>query len=365
MDLLSYLVTRKTTDAIIAKAARDGMQEDGSRQLRPVAIYSRVFWIIGAFGLVVGGLACWSGQFAAGLVLFLLFGLICVPGLCLQYNCRLTYDEEGFIWRNFFRISRRYSYEDVTGVYSSPLRVMVELNGKKRLDFDTSWINRQDFAKAINKYRSQKPPKLPQPVVGMSNEEIAESYDMGTLAKALLIKKNDLPKYARFKWIHYGICTFSVLCTVFAILCGRAFEGADPMAGFLWLALPGLLLMVAALVLYIRYPQYFTAREQPAAEILAKEKKKIHKRSTMAATSLLSIPGGAFYFIGQVSGKSRFGPLWIAVLVAVVVLVGLLILFRRYSWEYRNFGIGYASYTVWQVLFCMSVFFAVGGLLVS
>lgn len=364
MDWLAYMLTRKATDQVAKKVRQDGMREDSTREVRPVALYSWIFWLTGAFGLLLGGLACWAGQPSAGLVLFLLFGLLALPGLCMQYNCRLTYDEEGFVWRNLCRISRWYSYEEVTGVYSSPLRVVVELNGKKRLDFDESWINRQDFAKAIHKHRSQKPPKLAAPVLGMTNEEIEASYETGILAKALLVQKSDLPKFPRFKCVHYGICTLSVLCTVFAAFCGPAFEGAA-MAGFLLLALPGLLLMVAALGLYARYPQYFTAREQPATEVMpSKEKKKRHKRCTMAVASLFSVPGGAIYFIAQVSGKSQFWPLWIAVLVAVVVLFGLLSLFRRYSWEYRNFGVGYVSFAVWQVMFCVSIFFAVGGLLV-
>ncbi len=330
-----------------------------------VSLYGKVFWANAAFGAVLGGLACVFGQPAAGLVLFLLFFALSVPGLLIQYNNRLTYDKEGFVWRNWFRRSRRYSYEEVTGVYSTPLRVVVELNGKKQLDLDHAWINREDFLRAVKRYRSTKPPKLPQPVLGMTEDEITQSYDNGALGKALLVPKTALSHFARAKWAHYSICTLSVLCTVFALLCGPAFKEAGPMPGFLSFALPGLLLMAVALGLYFRFPHYFTAREQPSLEVLpSKETRKKHKRCTMVVASLFSVPGCALFFIAQLGGKSQFWPLWVAALAAVVMLFVLLLLFRRFSWEYRNFGVGYVSFACWQVLFCVSIFFALGGLLV-
>ena len=106
MHPLAYFLTQKITRSISKKSALDGTAEDGS-----------------------------------GLVLFLFFGLPAAVGLCTQYTCLLTHEEAGFNWRNRLRISRRYSYEEVTGLYISPLRV-VELKSGKRQDLDKSWRNR-------------------------------------------------------------------------------------------------------------------------------------------------------------------------------------------------------------------------------
>lgn len=365
MKMSEYFLIQKITEGIRKKAARDGTAEDDSRQVRQVSIYRWIFWTGALLGLIFGGV-CWLfHQPEGGLVMFLLFELLAVPGLCAQYNCILTYDEEGFTWRNLLRISYRYSYEEVTGLYSSPLRVVVELSNHKQLDLDENWLNRQNFAQAIRKYRSQKPPKLTPPVLGMSASEISESYEKGTLSQAMLVKEGDRPRFIRFKCLHYGIFTLSGLFAAFAIFCGPAFEQIEMLMGLLLLGLPGTLCMVASLYLYFRYPQYFTVREKPSAEILSKKNKAIHKRSTISWVSLLCLPGGSMFFLAQLNGKNLFWPLWLAAGAAVIVFFGLLLLFRRVSWEYRNFRIGYVSFAIWQAIFCLSIFFILGGLFIS
>ena len=97
----------------------------------------------------------------------------------------------------------------------------------------------------------------------MTEDEIRTSYENEILSRALLVKKDDLPRFPLFKALHYGICTLSSLFAAFAVFCSPSFRESDPLPGFFVLALPGILLMAAALFLYFRYPQYFTAREKP------------------------------------------------------------------------------------------------------
>lgn len=362
MDPLAYFLTQKITRSITKKAARDGTAEDGSGLVQQVTIYRWVFWIFALLGVALGLGCCILHHPVIGLVLFLFFDLPAAVGLCSQYNCLLTYDEAGFTWRNLLRSSRRYSYEDVTGLYTSPLRVVVELESGKRLDLDESWRNRQSFAQAIRKYRSQKPPKLVPPVLGMTEDEIRTSYENGILSRAMLVQKGDLPRFPLFKALHYGICTLASLFAAFAVFCSPGFWESDPLPGFLVLALPGILLMAAALFLYFRYPQYFTAREKPAAELLSPDSKPRHKCCTLALVSLLCLPGSVIFFLSQLPGKSGFWTLFLAAGAAGFLLFALLAWFRRFSWEYRNFRVGYVSFAVWQVLLCISVFFTLGGL---
>lgn len=363
MNPWEYELIQKLTGRIQEKAARQGTAEDKSHQVRQVDIYGWIFWAGLLFGLLVGGVCFLFRQWTAGLCFWLLFGLLAVPGLCVQYNCRLTYDEEGFTWQNLFRLCRRYSYEEVTGLYSSPTRVVVELNGGKQLDLDAGWINREDFARAVRKYRSQKPPKLAAPVLGMSEAEIAASYENGTLAKALLVTEADLPRFGRFKALHYGIGTLCSLSAAFAVFCGPAFLGTGRWTGLLFLGLPGILLMAAAIFLYFHDPQYFTAREKPAAQILCKKDKVRHKRCTMVLTSLLSLPGGCIFFLCRMEETGQRWPLWLALAAAGLLFAALLALFRRFSWEYRKFRVGYGSFGVYQAMFSLTVFFVLGGLL--
>lgn len=149
MKLLEQFLTQKLTGIVVEKAARDGTVEDNSRWVRQVSVYRWSFWFFALFGLIIG-IICWIfHQPIGGLIMFLLFEALAVPGLCVQYNCLLTYDEEGFIWRNLLRISHRYSYEEVTGLYSSPLRVVVELSDHKRLDLDQSWIKAESTDRTL------------------------------------------------------------------------------------------------------------------------------------------------------------------------------------------------------------------------
>lgn len=362
MNALAYFLTQKITKSIVDKAAQDGTAKDGSHQVRQVSIYGWIACVGALFGLLLGGAIILFDQLAVGLLVIFLFGALSIPVLCVRYNCLLTYDEKGFTWRNMLRISHRYSYEDVTGLYSSPLRVVVELNGHKQLDFDESWLNREDFAHKIRKCRSQKPPKLPSPVLGMPLSEIETSYEGGTFSRALLVKESDRERFGRFKWVHYGICTLSCLFAGFALLCSQAFQQESKAVGLGFLVLPGALCVAAALYLYFRYPQYFTAREMPSETSLSKEKKARHKRCTLAVTSLMSVCGGAFFFICQISEKTGTWLLFAAAGAAGLLFWAFLALFRRFSWEYRNFRVGYVSFAVWLVFFCLTVFFALGGL---
>lgn len=365
MNILGYFLTQKLTGKVLDKAAQDGMDEDDSCKVQMVAAFGYVFLITAIIGAVIGIICICFHQITAGIIVLLFSGGISAPGLCAHHNCLLTYDKEGFTWRNWLGRSCRYSYEDVTGLYNSPLRVVVELSDGRRIDLDEFWVNRLGFAQALCRYRSHKPAKLMPPVAGMSNSEIAESYEKGVLAMAVLVQKNDRPMFGRFKKIHYLICTFSWITAAFPVLSFNASKLPATWEVLGLLGLPGLVLTLAAMILYFRYPEYFTMRERPTEGLVSQENKKIHKRCTVGYTSLLSVPGSLIFFIYQVQGKAALLPLLTSAVVAVLLFTGLLLLFRRYSWEYRNYGVGYVSYGFYQVLLCSSVFFVLGGLLVS
>lgn len=359
--ILTQKITKKINGAVAEQAEKSRANQMDDGMVCPMAIYGRIFWVGLIFGLLLGGAACFAGQPTIGLVLFGLFALLSIPGLCIQYNCRIVYDAQGFTWRNVLRISRHYSYEEITGLCDAPLHVVVELNHKKRLDLDYGWVNQHSFADAIVKYRSKKPPKLPLPVLGMSESEIEASYNGGVLSRALLVKAQDLPKFGWFKCVHYGICTIAVFFALFAMLSFPVFQDMNMRSGLLFLALPGILCHIAALLLYFRFPQYFTAREKPSDLELSKQKKISHKRCTLAITSTFGALGGIVFFLAQMDRYSGPLPIVLAAAATVLLLFALLAMFRRFSWEYRNFGVGYITFGVWQAFFCFSIFFTLAG----
>lgn len=361
MDKLSYFLTRQVTKAVQDKAARDGSAKTDLREVWPVSIYRWVFLAAALFGALLCVICLFVHQVLIGFLLFLFFAALSAPGLLLM-NCRLTYDETGFVWRNMLRLCRRYSYEDVTGVYAGDDRLVVELCGKKKLDFDAGWCGRQEFAQAIRRYRSEKPKKLPAPVAGMSNAEIDRSYKCGALGLALYVKQADLSRFGRFKLLHYTLCTLAVFAMLFAMFLMPVMDSLDPAPGFLLLALPGQLLFLAALWLYFRFPGHFTAREQPAQGELDPADKKRHKRCTLAVTGVMCPLGSGIFFLGCMMHPQKSPWLLLAAAAFSLLLFwGLLALFRRFSWEYREHGVGYVSFGVWSFLFGLSVFFALGG----
>lgn len=199
----------------------------------------------------------------------------------------------------------------------------------------------------------------------MSDSEIAESYENGIFSRAMLVRKEDRPQFARFKRIHYALCTLSWLITIFAVICAPVALQLKASEGLFLFALPGTIIMISSLFLYFRYPQYFTARERPSAEYPSKKIRSIHKCCTNAYASLLCLPGGIVFFLSQLNGKPLFWPLFLAAVAAILIFCGLLSLFRHHSWEYRNFRIGYVSFAFWQVLFCLFVFSILTGLILS
>lgn len=359
---LIQTITKSVDRHLTRKADLERAAQIEDNQVRPVSVYKWVFWTTGLMGLIFGGIACALKHPIIGLFLFLPFALPCAIGLCIQYNCLLVYDEQGFTWRNMLRITHRYSYEEVTGLYCSPLHVVVVINKGKRLDLDKDWSNQDGFAKAIKKYRSEKPPKLPMPILGMSCEEISSSYQDGALSKAMLVKTKDQPKFGQFKAIHYMLGTFSGLMAAIAILCFPIDQNSEMQFGLLAVALLQILCSIASLALYFAYPQYFTVREKPSDIDLPQNVKANHKCCTFVLTSMLGVVGSGVFFVAQLDQSSQLFALLLAACMAVSLFFAVLMLFRRLSWEYRNFRVGYVTFTWCQVVFSLSVFFVLGGL---
>lgn len=370
MRLEAYLLTKKITADVMDRANREGMAENDSCRVEQVPFLRGIFRGVAIFGLVLALLALFVGHEPVVAVLLLLVsGGLSVPMLISYHTCWITYDDSGFTQSGFFGTKHRYSYEDVTGLAKTDTRVEIEVCGNKRITLEETWINRQGLARAIVKNRSKRPPKIKPSVTGMSEGEIEASYQNGVLKKALLVpeKGEYRSRLLRFKCIHYGICTLSCVLAACSFLF-LSLVGMGCTAALLCVAFPSELLVLAAVVLYFRYPDYFTAREKPSACDLDKSSRKYHKLCTLAPVSTLSMCSSVVLLLdcAKSAADGVNYPLSVGTAIAAAVLLfgTMMVLFRRFSWEYRTFRIGCVSYCAWQVCGCLSLFMLICGLLI-
>ena len=62
---------------------------------------------------------------------FLGFSLLGCLMIVAYVNCRIAYDEKGFIVKGFFGTTRRYAYQDITKIYRTSSDVKLYANGRK------------------------------------------------------------------------------------------------------------------------------------------------------------------------------------------------------------------------------------------
>ena len=83
-----------------------------------------------------------------------LFALFCASPLIGYINCRIFYDDEGFVAKNIFGIKRRFTYDQVTGIKENLHEKFIYL-GKKRVMVDEFYIGGREFVSfAKKKYRT-------------------------------------------------------------------------------------------------------------------------------------------------------------------------------------------------------------------
>lgn len=84
-----------------------------------------------------GGLAIVAGAFS----------LLSLAIIIVSVNWRITFDPVGFTHRNFFRISRHYSYDDVTAIRFD--KTAIVYIGKKKISVEESYDNRSAFLHSL------------------------------------------------------------------------------------------------------------------------------------------------------------------------------------------------------------------------
>lgn len=85
---------------------------------------------------------------------FLVFSLLGATLIIAFMNCRISYDEDGFVAKNFFGIKRKVSYDQVTAIKENMHETYIYV-GKRRVMVDEFSIGGKDFINLIKKkYRT-------------------------------------------------------------------------------------------------------------------------------------------------------------------------------------------------------------------
>lgn len=101
--------------------------------------------------------------------------LLCASGsaaLIIGFvNCRISYDENGFVSKNFFGIKRHYTYDQVTAFKENAHETFLYV-GKKRIMIDEFSIGGDDFMKHVRKAYRTLHDGQPLPKVHKSKHDI-------------------------------------------------------------------------------------------------------------------------------------------------------------------------------------------------
>lgn len=85
---------------------------------------------------------------------FFLFSMLSASLIVGYVNCRISYDEEGFVAKSFFGIKRKYTYDQVTAIKENTHESYLYV-GKRRVMVDEFSIGGKEFIKLVKKkYRT-------------------------------------------------------------------------------------------------------------------------------------------------------------------------------------------------------------------
>ena len=87
-------------------------------------------------------------------ILFLLLSSLSATLIIAFINCRISYDQDGFVHKSFFGIKRKFTYDQVTAIKENTHENFLYA-GKKKLMIDEFSIGGDDFIKLVKKkYRT-------------------------------------------------------------------------------------------------------------------------------------------------------------------------------------------------------------------
>ena len=143
---------RKTTKDIVENSFELSKHE---RRKAGKVILSKAILVIGIIEIIVFAVPVILTLSGKSIALTLSLALFTLPGwlMVLGYlNCRVYYDESGFISKNIFGKKRRYNYSEITGIRINENESYIYV-GKKKILIDKFAVGGNEFIKyARDKY---------------------------------------------------------------------------------------------------------------------------------------------------------------------------------------------------------------------
>ena len=149
---LTFLLIPIIVSGVLGFLRQPKQAEDGKVYL------PKFFAILGAIGsaihLIPAIITAFSDEPLWVPIIFLLLSSLGATLIIAFVNCRITYDQDGFIHKSFFGIKRRFTYEQVTAIKENMHEKFLYV-GKRRLMVDEFSIGGDDFIKLVKKkYRT-------------------------------------------------------------------------------------------------------------------------------------------------------------------------------------------------------------------
>lgn len=146
MRLISYLLTKFIT-SIVEDKVKESLQKPVSSDNKTVILPKAL--------LVIGGIFC-AIFFTAIIItlitncsigLIIILGLFSLLGLSLiigYVNCRITYDENSFTYKNFWGVKRTFKYDEITAIEDFEMDIKLYV-GKYKVKIDDSAVGKNEF----------------------------------------------------------------------------------------------------------------------------------------------------------------------------------------------------------------------------
>lgn len=101
------------------------------------------------------GMLIYSAAEKSGWVAYAVYGIFTAMSilLILSFNWKIDFDDNGFTYRNIFRISQRYRYSEITHICGKgDLFIFV---GRRILTVDNMALNRRSFQRMLHLHARQ------------------------------------------------------------------------------------------------------------------------------------------------------------------------------------------------------------------
>lgn len=149
---LAFLLVPILISGVLGFMKQPREAENGKVHLhRSVAIFGTVFSAIFLIPAIIAVFADWPLWISGSLLVPASLGASMVIGFI---NCRISYDEDGFVAKNFLGIKRKFTYGEVTAFKENMHESYIYM-GQHRVLVDTIAIGSDEFIKLVRKkYRT-------------------------------------------------------------------------------------------------------------------------------------------------------------------------------------------------------------------